>query len=55
MKELINELEKKQTEIYTDIEDSDFTEEYTDGYVDGYYNAFELAILIVKENKELFK
>lgn len=51
MEELINELEKKQSEIWTDIEDSDKTEEYAEGW----YNAFEVAVLIVKENSYLFK
>lgn len=49
MEELINELEKKQSEIYTDIEDLIGTEEFANGYEEGYLNAFDLAIMIVKE------
>lgn len=55
MEELINELEKKQSEIWADIEDSDKTEEYNNGFAEGWYNAFEVAVLIVKENSYLFK
>lgn len=51
MEELIKELEKKQSEIWVDIEDSDKTEDFAEGW----YDAFNLAILIVKENKELFR
>lgn len=54
MEKLIEELERKQTEIYTDIEDLEGTEEYKEGFENGYYNAFNLAIQIVKENKSLF-
>ena len=55
MEALIKELEKKQSEIWTDIEDSDKTEEYNNGFTEGWYNAFEVAVLIVKENSYLFK
>lgn len=57
MEELINDLEKKQGEIYTDMEDyeeyTEWTEEYANGYTDGYVNAFDLAIEIVKLNENL--
>lgn len=51
MEEIINELEKKRTEIYTDAEDLDGSEDYVDGYIDAWVNAFEVAIDIVKEGE----
>ena len=55
MEELINELEKKQSEIWTDIEDMESTVEYAQGFSNGWDKAFDIAILIVKENSNLFK
>lgn len=55
MEELIKHLEDKQSEIYTDIEDTEWTEEYANGYLDSWLNAFDLAILIVKEHSNSFK
>lgn len=55
MEKLIEELEKKKTEIYTDIEDIEWNEKYEKGYVEAWLNAFDIAILIVKENSYLFK
>ena len=55
MEELINELEKKQSEIWTDIEDMESTVEYAEGIANGWDKAFDIAILIVKENSNLFK
>ena len=55
MEELIKDLENKRTEIYTDIEDTEWAEEYANGYTDAWLNAFDLAIQIVKENNYLFK
>lgn len=50
LKEIIKDLEKKQTEIYTDIEDMEWTEQYANGYTDAWLNAFDLAMEIVKFN-----
>lgn len=55
VEKLIELLERKQTEIYTDIEDLEGTEEYQEGFEQGWINAFDIAILIAKENSELFK
>lgn len=55
MEELIKELEKKQSEIWTDIEDMESTVEYAEGFANGWDKAFDMAILIVKENSNLFK
>lgn len=53
MEKLINELEKKQSEIYADIEDMEATEEFINGFTNGWNSAFDLAILIVQENKKI--
>lgn len=63
MEELINELEKKQSEISSDIESAiadeielDFqNEDFADGYEKGFWQGIEKAIEIVKENENLFK
>ena len=55
MEELINDLEKKQSE-YTDIDEIEgFTNEQKDYFTKGWDFAFDLAIQIVKENSYLFK
>lgn len=55
MEDLINELEKKQTEIYVDMEDfcyvHDCTQEFANGFEEGYLAAFDLAIQIIKEKR----
>ena len=63
MEELINDLEKKQSEISTDIEcaiadgiELDFQYEmFADGYEKGFWQGIEKAIEIVKEYENLFK
>ena len=55
MEELIKHLENKQSEIYVDIEEIEWEQDYADGFVEGWLQAFETAILIVKENNDLFR
>lgn len=58
MDELIEMLENKQSE-YTDIEEyaneQNLTDKEYNCLVSGWDNAFNLAILIIKENEHLFK
>jgi len=63
MEELIYELEKKQSEISTDVEsivadeiELDFQDEqFTEGYIKGCWQGIEKAIQIIKENSTIFK
>lgn len=55
MEKLIKNLEDKQSEIYVDIEEMEWGQDYADGFVEGWLQAFEMAILIVKENSDLFR
>ena len=57
IEQIIYQLEKKQSEISTDIEcaindqiELDFqNEDFCNGYEKGYYQGIEMAILILKE------
>jgi hypothetical protein len=55
IKELINDLEKKQSEIYSDVEVLEGKEQYKEGFVKGYVRAFGLALLIVREDYNFYK
>ena len=62
-KHIINELEKKQSEISTEVEElisdgidySFQNEQFADGYEKGVYQGIETAILIVNETIDFLK
>jgi hypothetical protein len=55
IKEIINDLEKKQSEIYCDVEELEGKKQYKEGFEKGYIRAFDLALLIVKEDYSYVK
>lgn len=48
---LINDIEKKESEIFTDLEDLDVTQEKYEGIVEGWQNAMEIVKSLILENK----
>ena len=62
-KHIINELEKKQSEISTEVDEiianeveiAFQNEQFAEGYEQGVYQGIETAILIVQETIDFFK